>query len=208
MPPDLSDELREEVVLLIKKDRDARTGANTTVFSVISKNCHQRVASQYAETCPAAFRPERIVPPSHGLARGSNGSSAQPEMGKTTFLSRIVNPTRRCSDKGMKVTLEGMLGEMTARPNVALRNFSSVSTKAHCYVALVSTAFSDRLAPRKHQSTTFSNDLCVMHSSSGTMLLDGLFRLSNGARTLPLTVSTAPPLAPLPKWSADTSAPK
>ena len=64
------------------------------------KKCDQRVASQYAETRLAAFRPERLVPLSHGHARGSDGSWAQPEMGKTTFfgaassIQRDVAPTR------------------------------------------------------------------------------------------------------------------
>ena len=101
------------------------------------------------------FALDVFVPPSHGLARCSNGFLSAARNGQDHFFepNRPIQ-TRRCSDKGVKVTLEGMLGEMTARPNVALRNFSSVSTNAHCYVALVSTAFSDRLAPRKHQSTT------------------------------------------------------
>ena len=66
-----------------------------TVNNDIDDGCATKQSDSHTETCLVAFRPERLVPLSHGHARGSNGSSAQPDMSKTTVFGRIVNPTRR-----------------------------------------------------------------------------------------------------------------
>ena len=114
------------------------------------------------------------------------------------FLSAARNgqdhffePNRQSNETLLRQGMKGTLGNhgpmfrsqtdgMSKRCSQVMKATSQASPRKHRlpYVALVSTASSDRHAPRKHQSTTFSNDLCVMHSSSGTMLLDGLFRLS------------------------------
>ena len=63
-------------------------------------------------------------------------------------------------------------------PNFALHTFSDTSTKAPMPCGTGQYSFQRSSYSRKHQSPTCSKDLCVMHSSSGTVLLDGLCQQS------------------------------
>ena len=74
--------------------------------------------------------------------------------------------------------------EMKARsvnpssPNLALHISPHTSTKAPIPCGTGQCSFQRSSYPRKQQSTTCSNDRCMMHSSFGIMLLYGFFELS------------------------------
>ena len=79
-------------------------------------------------------------------------------------------------------------------PNLALHTVQHTSTYAPMPCGTGQYSFQRSSYPRKHQSAPCSNDLRVMHSSSGTMLLEGLSRLTKARAYFPHTVPTAPPL--------------
>ena len=77
-------------------------------------------------------------------------------------------------------------------PNLALHTFPHTSTKAPMPCGTGRYSFQRSSYPRKQQSTPCSNDLCVMHSSFGSMLLEGLFQKSKAQSHFPLTECVAP----------------
>ena len=197
MPPDLSDELREEVVLFLERIETAgleqtRPCSLSSPKIVISEwrlstlrhvlprfaldvLCHSRTATPVVPMVPERSQ-KWARPLVLGPHRQSNETLLRQGM-KGTLGNHGPRSVRNFDVQKMFAGDEGTFSQRFFAKS-KLHTFPHTPRNHRCRVALVSTASSDRHAPRKHQSKTCSNDLYVMHSSSGTMLLDGLFRLS------------------------------
>ena len=219
MQPDLSDEMREEVVHFIKRIEmpglertrlcslshsqknvinEWRLCMMRLVFLRVALNvlCHSRTATPVVPMVPQ--RSPKWAGPLFWAA-----TSIQRDVAPTGDESYTRNPLlgvpfTTSMSKGCPASNESTLSQPFCAKSRAA-HLPTHSTKAAMPCGTGQYSFQRSSYPCKHQSTTLSNDLCVMHSSSGTMLVDGHVQQSEPLATAPPLLSSSKSVAPLPK---------